>query len=145
MKILTDNDFLSMFKEPIEYLACDKGSMCYLTERSADCEEIIIKTVSHLYHLKFLYAGYDIEGKIAGAEINDYDKELFPYVVKSKNDYISFTKLVYDEDEFWGLKFSIDDRLLYIFVSQDNLIITKTTNSIDEPCEIGDDDSVLFE
>ena len=147
MDLLIDDLDKNLQGEILEIRISD--DMYQYNNQSCDVSEAML-----VYKDKFIRISHeeaDDIGAIGFERWTAFNPRMYRYVVKPKTGKpIQFIKIFYEDDgSIAGLKMRIDDRYLFVFVSEHDLIITKSSFDLleeDEDTHIPYyDDSVLFE
>lgn len=140
--ILPEDDWSKALSEPIEYINAGKFNLSFWSEWLVECEELVIKTKTRTLLLQLQYISFDDDARFAMQDITGREKliqdTLSEYYAKpKKSEYITFHKVLYENGDFWGLEFKLDDYYLQALTSDCDLIfrITQYPYDSDLPSE----------
>ena len=133
LDLLTDD--LEKNLQNIKFLFIAQEDFWQVNSQSCDCLEVIVDTGEKL--ISVAHNEYMEDGCIEFDEISSFNKEAYKYQVNLSNGTFKLDKIKYYENNFVeAIRYKCEDAFLFVFASEDNLIITMSKYDLFEEIQM---------
>lgn len=133
LDLLTDD--LEKNLQNIKFLFIAQEGFWQVNSQSCDCLELIVDTGEKLISVE--HNEYMEDGCIEFDEISSFNKEAYKYQVNLSNGTFKLDKIKYYENDFVeAIRYKCEDAFLFVFASEDNLIITMSKYDLFEEIQM---------